>query len=180
MLPWANAPTARPIRHTATPPHRPPTMIRRLSRLTFALLALEVCAGCVKVSTDVADVSGMTYTDTRVNGALSLLLTDAPSVLGLLMPRPVAAASPGAITITASRYGSLCRYDVSGSTTTTGDTVLVRIVYAERLTSCTADVRRLTYVATVSNVRAGAHPVRVVHEDSAARDTVISETVIVP
>ena len=113
------------------------------------------------------------------NGTLRLDLTDAPSPAGILFVRPTSEAGTGNVVVTSTRYGSLCLYDVSGDVTISGSSIVMRIRFAQRLAICTADIRKLTYRATLRSIPKGTYDLRVLHAENNASDETLSERVVI-
>lgn len=145
------------------------------------LIVVGVVVACAGTrSTTAADDAVQDQTIVETNGPLRLETHDAP-----LTPSssaydtiPKFAGTAGAITIARSQLGSLCRYAVTGSADAHGDKVGVHIVFAERLTSCTAEVRVLQYNATVT-AAPGTYSVALIHEHNGAVDTIARQSVTV-
>ena len=113
------------------------------------------------------------------NGALRLELTDAPSPGGVLFARPTSDAGTGTVVVTNTRYGSLCLYDVNGDATVSGSSIVLRIRFAQRLAICTADIRKLSYRATLRTIPKGTYDLRVLHNENNASDDVLSERIVI-
>jgi hypothetical protein len=149
-----------------------------------ALIAAAVAIGCSATgSSSPAGVAGRDQVrdSVQVNGALRLVTRDMPMSQAPVpfTSAPEFGASAGAITIAKSQVGSLCRSAVTGSADTRGRAVGVHIVFTERLTTCTADVRALQYDATIT-ASPGTYDVALVHEANGAVDTIARRSVTVP
>jgi hypothetical protein len=118
------------------------------------------------------------HTDMRVNGPLRLDLRDFTSPPGIMFALPSVTPGTGNLVVENTRYGSLCRFEVSGRADVKGHTIGVHIGFAERLTVCTAEIRALTYKATLS-VPAGSYDVAVIHENGNEADTLVKRAVTV-
>jgi len=152
----------------------------RLITITFLTACAIACAAVG--STTAADRAALDQpTDSvQTNGSLRLETHDAP-----LTPSnsaydtiPKFAGATGAITIARSQVGSLCLNAVTGSADRQGDRIGVHIVFTERLTSCTGEVRVLQYNATVT-APAGTYNVALIHERNGVVDTIARKSVTV-
>jgi hypothetical protein len=151
----------------------------RRAGVIFGAFAVA-CAGAQ--STTAADNATLNQSvdSVQTNGPLRLEMHDAP-----LTPSnsafdtiPKFADASGAVTIARAQIGSLCRHALTGTADTQGDKIGVHIVFTERLTTCTAEVRVLRYDATVS-ASPGTYRVALIHERNGIADTVARQSVIV-
>ena len=115
-----------------------------------------------------------------INGPLRLTVTDTLGVGGVLFAKPVATAAPAKLTVTNTRYGSLCRYDVLGQADISASAITLRITFSERLTLCTEEIRTLTYRADISSLSPNEYDLRVIHIESGKQDTLLVQRVTVP
>lgn len=146
---------------------------RRIPILAIAVILAGACAAPTDATTP------DTIAKTVQFGALRLDLSDSPSRIGILFTRPIAEASTGAVTVTSTRYGSLCRYAVTGSSVVDNRSIVVHVRFAETTALCTADIRALTYRATVGGLAAGTYSMRVLHDESSASEEVLSQSIVV-
>lgn len=131
-----------------------------MTRYLVALLALTAIA-CSKASGTLSPVEGPS--NVFVDGPLRITTTDQPTSPGVLFVRPSSTGGTGSVTATGIRYGSVCALAVSGHADIAPGSVTIHIVYAGRLTACTADIRALTYQAVVSGLTPGAYDVKIMH-----------------
>ena len=82
-------------------------------------------------------------------------------------------------TVTSTRSGSLCLFDVAGRADVSASALTLHLTFAERLTVCTAEIRALTYRAAVSGLAKGTYDLRVIHEESGRQDTTVAQSVVV-
>lgn len=117
----------------------------------------------------------------QIKGALRLETRDMPASSGTTPPfgPPAVTATAGAIEVNRQQYGSLCRHAVTGNADVHGSTIGLHIVFTERLTMCTAELRVLQYKATLSTAP-GTYDVAVIHETNGAADTLARQSVTVP
>jgi len=146
------------------------------------LVAASLCAACSGATTandrgSNVDPSAV-HTDTRTKGALRLDLKDFPEQAGILFALPSVTPGTGAIVVENTRYGSLCRFEVTGKADVKGHTIGVHITFVERLTLCTAEIRALRYTATLATAP-GTYDVAVIHEGGTQADTLVRRTVTV-
>src|SRR3954452_21569759 len=125
-------------------------------RLLTTIATLVLATAC-SVSTTSAD--GRTFTE---SGPLRFEVSDVISQPGVLWVQPGVAAENGAIVARHTRYGSLCRYAVTARADVQGNRVGFHVAFSERLTACTAEVRALSYVATLGTAP-GTYDVFVIH-----------------
>jgi hypothetical protein len=151
---------------------------------TIAIVLLGASLGCGRLTTAANDVtpsdantqqSDMTVT----RGALTLSLHDFATRGGIFWALPNAQTGPGTITVESTRYGSLCRYAVDGSATTSAKSVTIDITFTPRTAACTTDIRALTYKATLA-IAPGAYDLAVVHHENGGSDTLVRRAVTVP
>jgi len=148
-----------------------------------SLIIIAFVTACAAVgSTTAADRAALDQTTDSVqtNGSLRLETHDAP-----LTPSnsaydtvPQFTGVAGAITIARAQLGSLCLTALTGSADRQGDRIGVHILFTERLTSCTGEVRVLQYNATVT-APAGTYNVALVHERNGVVDTIARKSVTV-
>jgi hypothetical protein len=143
--------------------------------LLLPFVLLLGCAGATPTG-ERSDDNQIVSTD----GPLRLTVTDAPSMMGVLYARPTATVAPSAVTVTNTRYGSICLYAVTGHADVGANTITLRITFAQRLTICTADIRSLTYRAEVSGLSQKAYDLLVIHEESGKSDSVLTQHLVVP
>jgi hypothetical protein len=147
--------------------------------MMFAGLSASVVAiaACSATGSTVADPNADHDTVTT-NGALTLDVRDFVSVGGLLFTLPSVGAGAGTVIVENTRYGSLCYYAVEGSVDKAADTLLLHVRFSPRLTTCTAEIRALSYTATIA-ASAGNYTVIVVHEENNRTDTLRRASVTV-
>src|SRR5262249_27492685 len=113
-----------------------------------ALLMLPLCAACSADRLTNGDPADATHEIVQVDGPLTLTVRDFTSPGGILWALPSVTPGVGSITVGATQYGSLCRFDVAGRVENNGNDVALHILFFERLTLCTAEIRALSYAAT--------------------------------
>ena len=146
----------------------------RLQALLTLVLLTSACSSTTTL--EVTDTSNRTvFTD----GPLRVTATDTISMMGALFARPSATGGPGQINVRSTRYGSLCQYAVSGRADVTSSSITLHVTFSERLTSCIAQVRSLTYDAELTGLPAKTYDLTVVHEESGRKDTVLVSPVAV-
>jgi hypothetical protein len=155
----------------------------KLSSLTVVAPAFAFALACGSVgSTTEARIADrdQVVDSVQVNGSLRLETIDTRLSPGSssVDTTPTITGTAGAIVIAKSQLGSLCLYEVTGSADTSGDKIGVHIVFTERLTACTAEVRMLQYNATVT-APPGTYSVALVHERNAVVDTIARQSVTV-
>jgi hypothetical protein len=114
----------------------------------------------------------------HVEGSLRLELRDSLSPGGILWALPSVTGQTGSVMVENTRYGSLCRFAVTGRADVQPGRIGLHIAYSERLTSCTAEIRKLQYVATIT-APAGPYEVAVIHEENNRADTLVKRAVTV-
>jgi predicted ATPase len=145
------------------------------------LLAVAAsCAGQAATENDrLIDADTPALQDSvQVNGSLRFAIRDFATSGGIFWALPSVTAGTQSIVVESTRYGSLCRYAVTGTSPIQGNRIELRVRFAERLTLCTADIRALSYTATVSGL-SGTYAVAVIHEEGARSDTLALRTVTV-
>lgn len=147
---------------------------RRVGALV-ALLALAACGAAVTTpDTSVDRVI-------TVEGPLTLTVSDAPAQPGVLFIAGAVAATSGAVTMTSTRYGSVCSTAIAAHATVSGGLITLRVAYSERAAICTQDIRAVTYRADLTDVAPAIYDVRLVHTNSdGASSTVLTQRVTVP
>lgn len=110
---------------------------------------------------------------------LTLTVRDFPTIPGIDWIMGLVQTETSSVTVTSTRYGSLCRLAVDGSASVVGRTVTLDITFAERLASCPAEFRALTYSAVIGGL-SGTYDLNVVHHENAQADTVVRRTIVVP
>lgn len=143
--------------------------MRRILPL-IALLSLA-CSTAITTSPD---------EEVTVDGPLRLAVSDAPAMMGVMYALPNVTTDRSTVIVTNTRYGSLCATAITGHADVTATTVTLRITYAERLTSCVAGVRAISYRAEVSGLTGKAYEVRVVHEENGQSNTLVTRSVTLP
>jgi hypothetical protein len=149
-----------------------------MKRIALALLVISAACGRTPAATDAlspSDASSQTIT----RGALTLTVRDFPTPGGIFWALPFVVTAPSMVTVTNTRYGSLCRLAVDGSSSVVGRTLTLDITFVERLTVCTAEIRALSYSAVIDGL-SGTYELNVVHHENARADTVVRRTVVVP
>jgi hypothetical protein len=148
-----------------------------------AVLLAAAAACSASTAADVGhptDVQNAAGDSVQVNGPLRLVVKDTLARPGVFYALPSITAETGAIVVSNTRYGSLCRLAVSGRADIQGNTIGLHVTFAERLTMCTSEIRALTYDATVSGLSHGTpYDVAVIHEENGQADTVRTATVVV-
>jgi len=115
-----------------------------------------------------------------VDGPLSLTVTDALAQIGVLYARPFATVTQSTVSVTNTRYGSTCLYALTGHADVGTSAIALVITYSQRLTSCTKEVRSLTYRADISGLAKSPYDLVVIHDESGKRDTVLTQHIVVP
>jgi hypothetical protein len=155
-----------------------PEAVRRQSQLVLAVVAIASSSAC-NGTHPTADVTVLPNERVLVVGLLRLAVSDAVSPGGILFARPSASAADSTVTVTSTRYGSLCQYDVSGHADVSASAITLHVAFVERLTVCTAEIRSLTYRAAVSGLAKGAYDLHVIHEESGRQDTTVAQSIVV-
>jgi hypothetical protein len=115
------------------------------------------------------------------DGALRLTVTDAPSQLGVAqLAAPFATTAQSVVSVTNARIGSTCQYATTGHADVAASSITLVITFAQRLTSCTKEIRLLSYRADISRVPKGAYDLKVIHDDSGSKYTVLTQHIVVP
>ena len=112
-------------------------------------------------------------------GPVAFAVADSAAAMGFMFPRPSVAVSSSAVTVHDKRYGSLCQLDLAASASVTGSVIALHVKFAERLTSCVAEVRALSYTARIS-AAPGSYDLIVIHDQNNAADTVLTQKVLIP
>jgi hypothetical protein len=149
-----------------------------MQRIALALLVVSAACGRNAATTDALNPSDAS-SQTIARGALTLTVRDFPTQGGIFWALPFVVTAPSTVTVTNTRYGSLCRLAVDGSASVVGRTLTLDITFAERLTVCTAEIRALSYSAVIDGL-SGAYELNVVHHENAQADTVVRRTILVP
>lgn len=95
--------------------------------------------------------------------ALRFVVRDSVAVPGFLFARPRISSMPGAVAVTATQYGSLCRNEVTAGVDISPPAITLTVKFAERLTLCTGEIRKLVYDAEIRGLAPGTYDVTVVH-----------------
>jgi hypothetical protein len=151
----------------------------KLPSLLVGIAAIACTSAAAPTQASTGDRSS-TVDSVQVNGALRLEVHDMPAMQATAPFETDAkvTGAVGAITVTKSQLGSLCRFAVEGNADVRGGKIGVHLTFVERLTSCTAEVRVLQYDATVS-AAPGTYDVAVMHELNGKVDTIARQTVSV-
>lgn len=112
-------------------------------------------------------------------GPVRLAVGDTAAIPGVFWARPRSTISPSAVTVNSTRYGSLCELDVSAAAAVSPSVIELHVRFSERLTSCVAGIRALSYAARVS-AAPGAYDLVVVHDENKVADTVLAQRVQIP
>jgi len=152
-----------------------------MKSLSFVVSAVAIACSSASAPTQsrIGDPNA-TIDTVQVNGALRLDVQDM-SLMRATAPYDGPASisgATGAINLSKSQFGSLCRYAIAGSADVRGSKIGVHIAFTERLTSCTADVRVPQYDATVT-AAPGTYDVALVHEQNGVVDTIARQSVTV-
>ena len=142
-----------------------------------ALVFSAACAGDV-TSPDQQQPGDTTHDVTVVDGPLKFEVRDFLASPGFLWALPSVIGGTGNVVIQNTRYGSLCSQDVSGTVDQRDKTVTLHVVFTERLTVCTAEIRALQYTATITEP-GGIYNVLVVHHENNRTDTLQKQTIVV-
>jgi hypothetical protein len=140
-----------------------------------ALLALAACGSASVTATETQRDAVRT-----MNTQLHLTVTDAPAQPGLLFIAGTVTGGPGMVTVSSTRYGSLCTTEITAHADVASGKITLFVHFAERLTICTADIRAITYRAEVGRLAAGTYDVSVVHANADGNTgTVLTQRVTV-
>src|SRR4051812_18006978 len=104
------------------------------------LAALLIATGCSGVTTTSGDQSVVTE-----SGGLRFEASDFLAQPGMLFAKPSVTAEGGTIVARSTRYGSLCRFAVTGHADVQANRIGLHVGFSERLTICTAEIRALSY-----------------------------------
>jgi hypothetical protein len=151
----------------------------KLSGLFVTVVAIA-CSGAGAPTQAAIGDRDATIDTVQVNGPLRLEVHDMAAFQATSPfegPATITAGT-GAVLLAKSQIGSLCRYAVSGNADVHGTKLGVHIVFVERLTVCTADVRVLQYNATLTTPP-GTYDVALVHELNGSVDTIARQSVTV-
>ncbi|MEP7002758.1 MAG: hypothetical protein ABI969_19865 [bacterium] len=143
--------------------------------LLLAIVFVSACSSASPLEVQVVDDAIVT-----TNGPLRLTVTDALAQMGVLWARPTATASQSAVSVTNTRYGSTCLYALTGHADVGTSTITLVIAYSQRLTSCTKELRSLTYRADISGLVKAPYDLVVIHDESGKKDTVLTQHIVVP
>jgi len=131
----------------------------KIRRLAAGLVLLVACSSTTALDSHDSLVV--------VDGSLRFVVSDAPAVPGVLFISANASGGAGKVTITSTRYGSVCGQSVTSHADVSGHSIVLHVTYAERAGAvCTADVRALTYRAEIGLLSAGEYDVQVVHANA--------------
>ena len=146
-----------------------------------ALILGSACTSATTATESESSSSRSVFWDVvETKGPFRLAVRDSAARMGVLFGTPTIQSLPGAITVENTRYGSLCVYDVTGHADVQGRKIGVHVAFTERLTSCAAETRALSYQATLSELTSGAsYDVAVIHEQNGRADTVRKAVVAV-
>ena len=147
--------------------------MKRLFLLLPALCAVGCFSTIVDPAPEVNDI-------VSIDGQLRLDVTDKPTIGGVLWALPSASTGPSMVSVTQTMYGSLCRYAVAGHADVTDTAITIRLEFAERLTSCTTEIRALTYNAQVTALTKKQYDLRVIDVRGTAQDTLLVQRVTLP
>ncbi|MEO8622983.1 MAG: hypothetical protein ABI625_18055, partial [bacterium] len=144
----------------------------------FFLLAIVFVSACS--STILFDAPSIDDAIVTTDGPVRLTVTDALSQAGVLWARPTATASQSTVSVTNTRYGSTCLFSLTGHADVGTSTITLVIGYSQRLTSCTKELRSLTYRADISGLAKAPYDLVVIHDESGKKDTVLTQHLVVP
>ena len=143
-------------------------------KTAFLIAAIALAAACTH-DTPGPTAPGPELSATFTRGALTLQVTDFAAQGGILWALPSVAATPSAVTVQSTRYGSLCGTAVDGSAMVAGSHITLDVNFAERTNAmCTTEIRALRYAAAIA-VAAGSYDVTVVHHDGTQADTLVRQ-----
>jgi hypothetical protein len=152
-----------------------PWRLRMSRALLLAIVFVTACSGTFLTEERASDDPIVT-----VDGPLRLTVSDTPSQMGVFWALPFATATQSAMSVTNTRYGSTCQYALSGHADVGSSSITLLITFAERLTSCTKEVRALSYRADISGLAKGPYDVVVIHDQSGNKQTVLTQHIVVP
>jgi hypothetical protein len=146
-----------------------PRVVRRTMRTihpVLRLLTLATLAACGATASTPDAPTGIlgppSATIATTEGPLKLMVSDAPARLGFMFIAGTIVGGQGLVTVSSTRYGSLCAMSVTAHADVANGKITLQVKFSERLTSCVAEVRAITYVAEVSKLAPGAYDVSVV------------------
>lgn len=141
--------------------------------------ALAGCGGSSLTSTAGIGDARTTIDTVQVNGPLRLETRDMNAAAATIpFPAPAVLGATGAITASSAEFGSLCQYEVSGSSDIRGSVVGIHVLLVPRLTVCTQELRVLSYTATLT-IAPGTYDVAFVRELNGGADTLVRRSVTV-
>jgi hypothetical protein len=144
---------------------------------TAALLLGVLAIGC-SASSMTADDTGTRHDTVSVSGPLRFAVSDFVTQGGVFWALPSITPAVGAVEVENTRYGSLCRFDVTAAAQTLDNQIALHVRFDERLTQCTAEIRALQYTAVITEPP-GTYDVTVIHHVGTSVDTLRRQTVIV-
>jgi hypothetical protein len=143
----------------------------------FAVATLTACSESATTAVPL-DSTAATQSIVTTDGPLELTVTDAPAQPGFLFITGTVTGGQAMVTVSSTRYGSLCSTAITAHADVASHTITLSVKYSERLTSCVAEVRAITYRADINGLAAGAYDVNVVHTNAdGATSTVITQRV---
>lgn len=151
----------------------------KLLSLAVSVVAIACSAASVPTQAAIGDPNA-TIDTVQVKGALRLEVQDMPAMRATSPfdgPASITGTT-GAVTLSKSLIGSLCLYAVSGTADVQSGKIGVHVVFTQRLTMCTADVRVLQYNAAVT-AAPGTYDVALIHELNGSVDTIARQSVTV-
>jgi hypothetical protein len=149
---------------------------RIMKRAAFISVAV-VCSACSSTSTSQPSETSDQIVTT--SGPLRLTVTDFPTMGGVMWALPSAEVGTSSVTVQNTRYGSLCAVAVSGNAAVRPGSVVLHIRFAERLTSCVAEIRALKYEPQISGL-SGPYDLTVIHDQNNRADTLVQRKITVP
>lgn len=144
-------------------------------RMLFRMAALAALTACSASST-----TQVARQDARLSSSdqLTLTVTDAPARPGLMFIAGTITGGQGGVTISSTRYGSVCSTDINANATVANGKITLTVKYAERTALCTADIRAITYRADIAGVSPGEYEVDVIHSNAdGSTGTVLTQRV---
>lgn len=143
------------------------------------VIAVALAFGAACSAGKVSSIDTSNSEQPQIDGPLRFEVSDARSQPGILWALPSVSAANGKVTVQNTQYGSLCQFAVTGSVQQQGRKLDLHVGFSERLTACIADVRALSYKATITEP-SGTYDVTVIHHHGSQADTLRKQTVTVP
>ena len=144
-------------------------------RMLFRMAALAALTAC-----SASNTTQVARQDVRLSSSdqLTFTVTDAPARPGVMFIAGTITGGQGVVTVSSTRYGSICSTDVTANATVANGKITLTVRYSERTAICTADIRAITYHAEIAGITPGVYQVDVVHSNAdGASGTVLTQPV---